>query len=491
MISCRNVYSPGMRQTATRRAALYGRVSQDKQAGRSVSEQETESRAACTANGWTIAATYSDNDISASRFTSKKRADWTKLVADLDAGKFDVLVLWEPSRGSRELMTWAALLDACRRRKVLVHVTSHQHTYDLAKPRDWRSLAEDGVDSAYESEKASQRIRRSMTANAVAGRPHGRTPYGYVRRYDPATKALVAQDIDPQTAPVVREITRRLAAAEPVITVTRDLNARGVLSPAGGKWARQNVRQLALSHTYIAQREHGGEIRPGNWPALVDPEVWYAARRILLDPKRTVTKPGRYKYLLSYIARCGVCGGRLQAVQRKALADHRDGGRAYFCVDAGHVSAGVDWLDDIVTPVVLARLADKRVMDRLAGGDDQDVLAARTHAAALRERLEGFRDAAAAGELTPASLAHVEARLVADIETAQKKATSSAVPSVLRGLVGADDIEARWEELSIAGRRQVVSALGITITLDRSTTRGRHSLDDYDRVRIEPGPVQS
>ena len=465
-----------MKQKAALRAALYGRVSQDNKAGRSVSEQNAENRAACTANGWTISATYEDNDVSASRFTTKKRADWTKLVADLDAGSFDVLVLWEPSRGSRELMTWAALLDACRRRNVLVHVTSHQHTYDLSKPRDWRSLAEDGVDSAYESEKASQRIRRAMTANAVAGRPHGRTPYGYVRRYDPLTKALMGQEIDPETAPIVREVFKRFAAAEPVSAVTDDLNARGVPAPAGGKWARQNVRQLALSHTYMAQREYHGEVHGGDWPPLVDAEVWYAARRVLLDPRRVVTKPGRYKYLLSYIVRCGVCGERLQAAPRK-------GGTAYFC-PGSHVSAGVGWLDEIITPIVLARLDDPELLTRLAGGDDQSVLAARAEVVALRERLDGFRDAAASGELTPASLAYLEARLQAEIDVAQKRAASASVPSVLRGLAGAEDIAQRWELLSIAGRRQIVSTL-LEVQLDRSRSRGRHSADDFDRVKIE------
>jgi site-specific DNA recombinase len=461
---------------ATARAALYGRVSQDHRGGRSVAEQETESRAACTLNGWTLAGTYTDNDISASRFTTAKRAEWTKLVADLDAGKFDVLVLWEPSRGSRELMTWAALLDACRRRKVLVHVTSHQHTYDLSKPRDWRSLAEDGVDSAYESEKASQRVRRSMNAGAVAGRPHGRCPYGYVRRYDPATKALVAQEADPVTAPVVREIFRRLAAAEPVSVVTNDLNARGVPSAAGKTWARQVVRKVALHHSYISQRSYGGEIHSGDWPALVDPEVWYAARRVLLDPKRTVTKPGKVKYLLSYIARCGVCGERLQAAKRH-------GGPAYYCTGF-HVVTRVDWLDAVITPLVLARLDNKVLMARLAGGDDEDVVAARTEVAALQERLEGFRDAAASGELTAASLAHVEARLLAGIETAKRKATSAAVPSVLRGLAGADDVPARWEALTVAGRRQIVSTL-LEVTLGTSCTRGVAARTDYDRVKIE------
>jgi site-specific DNA recombinase len=468
-----------MKQTSTPRAALYGRVSQDKHAGRSVSEQQAESETACKANGWTLTATYSDNDISASRFTTKTRPGWAKLVADLDAGKFDVLVLWEPSRGSRELMGWAALLDACRRHKVLVHVTSHQHTYDLSKPRDWRSLAEDGVDSAYESEKSSQRIRRSMASNAVAGRPHGRAPYGYVRRYDPATKALVAQEIDPQTAPVVREIFRRLAAAEPLSVVTKDLNARRVPPPISKQWYRQNIRKLALNHAYIAQRDYHGEIHQGDWPALVTAEDWYGARRVLLDPKRTMTKarPGLFKYLLSYLVRCGVCDEPCPAVQRTGRP-----APYYFCPKS-HVSAGVEWLDSIVTPLVLARLDDKELMARLSGGDDEAVVAARTEAAELQERLDGFRDAAAAGELTAASLAHVEARLLVSIETAKRKAASDAVPAVLRGLAGTDDIAGRWERLSIAGRRQIVAML-IEVKLDPSCTRGRAASDDYDRVKI-------
>ncbi len=464
-----------MKPTTPARAALYGRVSKDKQQGRSVIEQADESRTACALNGWEVTQTYSDNDVSASRFGTKARPGWVQLVADLDAGMFDVLVLWEPSRGSRELMAWAALLDACRRRKVLVHVTSHQHTYDLSKPRDWRSLAEDGVDSAYESEKSSQRIRRSMAANAVAGRPHGRTPYGYVRRYDPATKVLVAQEPDPLTAPIVREVFKRFAAAEPVSVVTADLNQRGVLSPAGGPWYRQNVRKLALSHAYIGQREFGGEIHQGNWPALVDAEVWYAARRVLLDPQRIMTKPGRFKYLLSYLACCGVCDAPLQAAPRT-------GEPSYVCPNGGHVQCKVAWLDKIITPLIIAALDDKKMMARLAGGDDKAVLQARAQVAALRGRLDGFRDAAAAGELTPASLAHVEARLLTEIETARKRAASASVPSVLRGLAGADHVQARWDEMSVAGRRKVVAAL-LEVRLDHSSTRGRWSDKDYGRVR--------
>ncbi|WP_270889895.1 recombinase family protein [Pedococcus sp. 5OH_020] len=460
------------------RAAVYARVSQDRAEGRSVSEQEAESRRACANNGWAVAAVYADNDVSASRFTTKRRADWTRLVSDLDSGMFDVLVLWEPSRGSRDLVTWAALLDVCRRQKVLLHVTSHGRTYDPGNPRDWRTLADDGVDSAYESEKQSQRITRAMAANAKAGRPHGRVPYGYVRSYDPATKAFVGQEPDPETAAVVREIIGRVGRAEPVIAVSRDLNARGVRPPAARQWSRQHVRRIALNPSYAGLRLYAGESYEGTWPALVDAAEFYAAKRLLEDPARRKTKPGRNKYLLSYIARCGVCDEQLQAAPR---------GRAvpsYFCA-GGHVQAGVAWLDALIEGVVLARLDDGELLARLTVADDEQAVAARAKIGELRERLAEWRDAAANGKASPASLAHIETNLLADIEVEERKVQRAGAPAALVDLLGADVIADRWRTLQVAQRREVVKVLGMAITLNRANASGRHAAGAYDRVAVE------
>ena len=39
---------------------------------------------------------------SASRFATRERKDWARLLADLAAGRFGVLMLWEASRGDRD-----------------------------------------------------------------------------------------------------------------------------------------------------------------------------------------------------------------------------------------------------------------------------------------------------------------------------------------------------------------------------------------------------
>ena len=354
------------------------------------------------------------------------------------------------------------------------HVTSHGRTYDLSNPRDWRSLAEDGVDSAYESEKSSQRIQRAMTANAVAGRAHGRCPYGYLRTYDPRTGALTGQAVDPETAPVVREIIQRIAASEPVSAVTKDLNRRSIPSPTGTAWSRAVVRKVALNPTYIGQRIHEGEVHTATWEPVIAEADFYGARSVLQAPDRVGRRPGRTKHLASYIARCGVCGALLGAATS----------HGYFCSDGHHVQASIELVESVVEGAILARLEAEDILADLAGHDDAGAVQARDEAARLRARLEGFRDSAAMGELSPSSLAHVEARLVPQIEEAERRAQTAGMPAGVRALVGEGTIRAKWDSMPIAARREVVKMLA-DVHLHPARACGRHAANEFDRVRIQ------
>lgn len=454
---------------------IYARVSRDKSEGRSVSEQESEGRTACERNGWEVAGVRVDNDISASRFSHRQRPAWLQLVDELQQGQFDVLVLWEPSRVSRDLATWVLLLDTCRRLGITLHVTSHGRTYDPKNGREWRTLADDAVDSAYESEKMSERVQRAMRANAKAGKPHGRVPYGYVRHYDPVTKALVAQEADPETAPVVRRVIEQLDAGVPVSSLVKALNDEGIPSPAGTRWTRQVVRRVGMNRTYAGEREHDGQVYEGNWPALVEPLVQARVRRMLEDPVRKTTRPGRLKYLCSYIVHCGVCGAGLQGAPRGRRAETRT--PTYFCPNH-HASAKVAWLDEFVTRLLLARVDVREVRERMTVTDDAEVLAARAEVAALRERLAGWRDAAIAGQVSPDSLAHIEAGLQAEIAEADRRSRGSD-SSALTDLLAAGDVRSRWDSLTLPAQRDLLRLLA-----DVRLQPSRPHSEDYDRVEV-------
>jgi len=127
---------------------IYSRQSEDNRASITQQDQAGQDRAA--EEGWPIFAVYRDG-ISASRHAQKQRKEWPKLLADLDRPEVGILWLWETSRGDRELESWAGLLNRCRKHHVRIYVETHGRLYDMANARDWRTLAEDGVDNAYES----------------------------------------------------------------------------------------------------------------------------------------------------------------------------------------------------------------------------------------------------------------------------------------------------------------------------------------------------
>ena len=334
----------------------------------SIAEQLDLGHARASTEGWAVHAVYSD-PISASRYAHKAREDWPKLVADVQHDRADVIWLWESSRGDRRASAWLTLLEDCRDHGVRIYVESHHRLYDMDIPRDWRTLAEDGTDSEYESAKTSLRLIRSAAERAAAGQVNGRAPFGYHRRYElnPAGKRVsLGQEPHPDEAPIVEEIIARVAAGESLRSIAASLNERGVPTPRGAQWSTTQVRLIALNLAYIGKRVHapgsrkcrsvpgpGAAVYDAAWPALVDEPVFYAARRILLDPARTTTRPGKAKHLLSLLATCAVCGGKLTVTYR--LREGRQ--PSYACRDRNCIRIDQGDLDSYVTAEVLAVLA--------------------------------------------------------------------------------------------------------------------------------------
>ena len=442
------------------RAAGYTR--QSKGSERSIAEQDTAVRDTCAKREWDLAGMYSDT-VSASRFSRKERPGWEQLRADLETKAFDVMVIWEPSRGDRDLGPWVSLLSRCREHKVLIHIIAHDHTYNMNNARDWRALAEDGIDSAYESEKTSQRVTRTIKAQAVAGKPHGRTTYGYKRIYDKDTARKIKEQVaHPEHSLVVQEIITRIAGGVPIKTVTDDLNARGVPSPQESRpWTRTSVRRIALNPVYIGKRQFEGRMYDAMWPPLVNEVVFYAARNLLTSPTRKTTRPGKARWLLSYLAVCDVCGAPLST---RAAGDRKDPERhpLYVCSAKNHVFIRQDYLDAYVKGRVLRLLSEFTF-----GGDDQKALKLRGEAARHQADLDDMARACGRGEITGRAYALMEAELLPKIARLTREADAVAVPLPMRGVsLG------QWDELDIAVRREVIRA-AYEIRVRRRQVQGR------------------
>ncbi|MGW5259605.1 recombinase family protein [Microbispora sp. NPDC004025] len=487
---------------------IYDRVSKLNQ--RSVADQEKLNRAACAANGWNIAAVYADDGISASRFARKEREDWPQLVAELDAGRYGVLVMWESSRGDRKAGEWLDFLDICRDRAVLIHITSHGRTYDVRIARDWRSLAEDGVDSAYESEKTRDRILRTTASTAAAGKPHGKILYGYRREYDARTGALSAQLLDetpraaiaggcvtPLTGPlpvtwytpveVIREAARMVLAGHSLIKIATVLNRRGIPTPRRALlgWRPEQVKEQVTNPGYIARRVHRGkDVGPATWPAILDERDFYTCLARLTDPARKIQRDPAIKHLLSGIAECGVCHALMRVVKNRGALSYSCWRRApgTGAGSAFHV-ARLEWrLNTLVEDVIVARLVRLDAEPIWAADDQPDQLRNLLEEIdAKTKRLDAFYIKAAAGELSDVGLAKIEAMMLPEIERLKQRAKSIRSIPAVDDLVHPDRevVAARWAALDMPRKREVIRALIQKIEV-LPVGKGRRNYNDWD-----------
>jgi DNA invertase Pin-like site-specific DNA recombinase len=456
---------------ATTLAREYLRVSLDRSGhARSIEQQHDENARAATVNGWTLAEPYSDHAVSASRYSRKARGGFADLMADLDAGRFgaNILILWESSRGSRRVGEWVDLVEVCAEQHVSIFVTTHGRSYDPANPRDRRSLLEDAVDSEYESSKISERTKRDNAARAAAGRPHGRTPYGFRRAYDPGTGALLGQEEHPDEARVVRELFARILAGHSLRGIARDFERRGIRSRSGGLFSPAALRSLAVRDSYRGFRVHDpgrtsgtshsvqALTTPATWPGLVSEGEFHGVRRILGDPSRRTNRPGRGVHLLSMIARCDVCGGPLAATDR----DGR--GPQYQCHTGGHVRVSKAEVDAVAEQVMLAYLSTSEVYADFTRGDADgpELQAVRAEVAELRARLDELADAVADGSVSITLAARSEPRLRERLAAAERRERELATPSALLGLIEpGPDVTKRWQAAPMSARREVARLL--------------------------------
>lgn len=454
-------------------ALIYTRVSQDRAGGRSPAEQEAEARAVCARNEWDVTTVVTDS-AGASRHSKGQRDGWKAARQLVGAGAVDVLVTWEASRAQRDLAAYAELRGLCAGAGVLWSYSGR--TYDMAESKDRFTTGLDALMAEREADETAERVQRAMRANAAQGRPHGRRLFGYQRVYDSGTKALIGQVPHMEEADIVRQLFAGYLGGQGVRTMARDLNEAGKSTGTGAPWSDMAVRRILRNPAYAGRRVHQGEIiGEAAWPALIDADVFDRVQARFAAAVSRNTRQTKTARLLTGVARCGVCGGRMHA-----LHDRR-GRKFYECKDGFHVARDLAKLDEFITTVVVERLKRSDVAEALADAPpDPAVDHARSRAAGLRTQLDDAVEQFTAGNLTAATLAKVEAGLLPQIADAEREIRRVLVP--LEVDVPAD-ADGWWASLTGEVRREVVAAL-IAAVVVLPARRGSRSFDPA-AVRVE------
>ena len=457
------------------RAAIYARISSDRDGeGLGVQRQIEDCEALVGRKRWGVAERYVDSDVSA--YNGRARAEYRRMLADVEAGLLDAVVVWHLDRLHRQPRELEEFFEVCDRAGIR-HLASVTGDVDLGTD-DGRFMARIlGAVARKESDDKSRRIRRKALEIAQSGRVGGggTRPYGFEE--DRVT-------VRPSEAAVVRECARRLLAGEAMRSICVDLNTRGIRTVTGREWSLQTFRRMIMSARISGQREHRGEIvADAEWPALITPAETARIRLLLSDPGRRTNRTAR-RYLLTRLLRCGLCGETL--VSRPT----GEGVRRYVCArgpgysGCGKIYARADSLEAFVVEAILYRLDSPELAQRLeqpahdsdGHGYQLEVEQANAQleelAAAYGERAFGLREWLAAR--TP-----IEHRLAA----AKKRLATYDRSAVLSAHVGnADALRESWTELPLTRQRAIVAAV-----LDRVVVApGRPGYNRFDPSRFSP-----
>lgn len=396
----------------TVRAAIYCRVSSAAQRERhTIASQLRDLPAFVAAQGWDLVETYTDDGMSADTGLLDARQGFARLLRDVAAKRFDVLVVVDIDRLTRtkSIEERAAILGPFQRHGVEI-VTPSGGRLDLRTFFGEFYATLQALVAAEENRKRAERIMAGkLTAIARGRKPAGPTPYGY--RYDRETGAW---SVDDGEAAVVREIFARVIAGDTGDAIAADLHARGLRRPRGGTWIRERVFQLirnpAYRGTWIADRVRRLEVAV---PVIVDAEAWHLAndRAAARARQRRGLRRTRHVYLLEGLAVCGICGARIgiaTASRRPVATPTR-----YICAHRRRPELAGGRRCRL--PIVRAAEADDRVWRTISAFLMRPDLVARWarggRAAAVGDDLAWRRDAAAADRRI-AHLRRVEAGLL-------------------------------------------------------------------------------
>lgn len=448
------------------RAAIYTRVSQDRnRVGRSVGEQEAEARAQCEREGWDVTAVYTDNDRSASRYARKTRPEFERLLSQLS--DFDVIVTWEASRATRDLEVYVRMREACR--AAGTKWAYNGRVFDFDRTDDTFNTGIDMLIAERESGETSKRVQRAVRAQATAGKPHGRIPFGYTRVYDPATGALARQVPHPEESKLLAEAADRVLNGESLYAIAKDFRSRGWPTMDGHR-----LHRLLSSPTYAGQRVYRGKvIGTAEWEPIIPPERWEAVQAVLDSPDRGKFHGSEPAYLLTGIATCGVCGGAIIRLLNRGKYAY------YICKKEYCVSRSQAGVDAVVVAVVKRILTSPDALEAIHAQADPDVSGLAREVQELDARLEALYAQAADGSLSPSGLARVESSVLAKLDAAKERLRAMSTP---RRITIADpaDTAARWEKLPLLTQREIVRAL-MEVRILPAKTKG---------VRFDPQSVE-
>jgi site-specific DNA recombinase len=491
--------------------AIYTRISKDAEGRKfGVKRQERLCEARSAELGIDVAARFSDNDISASTRSKRKRPDYERMLARARNGEFAYIVAYSSSRLTRRLAEFLELIELHDKHGVqIITVNVERGQYDLSTAQGRGDAQRAASYDEQEAAITAERTKAAAEDRRQRGEFHGGpAPYGYrlvketVLEVDPDYDPEDFEDEDPPMVERVRSVlvpedhevalikeavNRLLEKKESAYAIVKDWNARGERTrptkkyPEGNLWRHSNFRPLLTNRTLLG--ENGGIDSDGNplrpWVPVLDDETYERLDAHFRKRANGVTNPfgppsGKYA-LSGGLTVCGVCGKPLSSmvrhhkgektpklVCRPQAHDPEAMNAKHAEVDGkkGRVAVRYDDLEAYVFDSFVASMRESKVWERAKSETSPKVIARLNELDSERERLSERRgrivemreDGDITREAFKERIVPIDARLAAirsEMDTLTGSPTGDSLPD------SENDLEARLSSFpSWSARKQ-------------------------------------
>ena len=259
------------------RCAIYTRKSTDEgleQTFNSLDAQREASEAYIKSQqheGWQAIAThYDDGNYSGGNM---ERPALKQIMADIEVGKVNVVVVYKVDRLTRSLADFAKIVEHFDKYKVsFVSVTQHFNTTSSMGRLTLNVLLSF---AQFEREVTGERIRDKIAASKKKGMwMGGIVPLGY----KVVDRKLLIEESEAVT---VRKVFREFLRLGSVLRLEEWLRANNIRTRRGNYFLRGPLYTMLRNPLYLGLIRHKTEIHPGEHAGIIDRAAWDEARSLL------------------------------------------------------------------------------------------------------------------------------------------------------------------------------------------------------------------
>jgi site-specific DNA recombinase len=256
-----------------------------------------------------------------------------RLLADIKAGKIDVVVVYKVDRLSRSLLDFAKMLELFEKYHVAFVSVTQQFNTTTSMGRLMLNVLLSFAQ--FEREIISERTKDKIAATRRKGKYSGGMP---LLGYDVVATKLV---VVPDEAEQVRQVFGLYLESDGLIPVVQELERRGWRNKRwttkkgierGGRQIDKNALWHLLTNvTYIGKVRYKDEVHDGEHQSIINNELWQQVQSKLQKHGRTGGAEVRNKFgaLLKGLLHCTPC--RCAMTPSHSTRDGNKRYRYYIC----------------------------------------------------------------------------------------------------------------------------------------------------------------